>query len=210
MVYIRLDIVNKYQYQDSEYYKEIKILIPKDSEELEKDFEYLGLDYKNLNIQDTHIKECEIICKNDPDFSSNITDEINRLIVRASEAGYTTPFNDMKEFYKIIKDLEFEDREKLSAILEAKRGEIFNMKDAIKFASNINCFELIEAYDNEELGRRLVYNGEIDIEDLMEYADLDRLGEEYSDDKGMIKTEQGYLMQECDLRYGIEEEEEFE
>ena len=30
MVYIRLDIVNKYQYQESEDYKEIKILIPKD------------------------------------------------------------------------------------------------------------------------------------------------------------------------------------
>lgn len=206
MVFIRLDIVNKYQYQESEYYKEIKILIPKDSEDLEKDFEYLGLDYKNLNIQDTHIKECEIICKDDLAFSSNITDEINRLIVRASEIGYTTPFNDIKKFYEIIKDLCTEDRDKLLAILEAKKEKILNIKDAIKFANNINCFELIEAYDNEELGRRLVYNGEIDIEDLMEYADLDRLGEEYSDDKGMIKTEQGYLMQECDL----EEEEEFE
>ncbi len=210
MVYIRLDIVNKYQYQESEDYKEIKILIPKDSEELEKDFNYLGLDYKNLNIQDTHIKECEIICRDNPTFSSNITDEINRLIARASESGYTTPFNEMKKFHKIISNFCSEDRDKLLAILEAKREVISNMKDAIKFASNINCFELIEADNNEELGRRLVYNGEIDIEDLMEYADLDKLGEEYSDDKGMIKTEQGYLMQECDLRYSLEEEEEFE
>lgn len=210
MVYIRLDIVNKYQYQESEDYKEIKILIPKDSEELEKDFNYLGLDYKNLNIQDTHIKECEIICRDDPTFSSNITDEINRLIARASESGYTTPFNEMKKFHKIISNFCSEDRDKLLAILEAKREVISNMKDAIKFANNINCFELIEADNNEELGRRLVYNGEIDIEDLMEYADLDKLGEEYSDDKGMIKTEQGYLMQECDLRYSLEEEEEFE
>ena len=210
MVYIRLDIVNKYQYQESEDYKEIKILIPKDSEELEKDFNYLGLDYKNLNIQDTHIKECEIICRDDPTFSSNITDEINRLIARASESGYTTPFNEMKKFHKIISDFCSEDRDKLLAILEAKREVISNMKDAIKFASNINCFELIEADNNEELGRRLVYNGEIDIEDLMEYADLDKLGEEYSDYKGMVKTEQGYLMQECDLRYSLEEEEELE
>ena len=131
MVYIRLDIVNKYQYQESEDYKEIKILIPKDSEELEKDFEYLGLDYKNLNIQDTHIKECEIICKDDPEYSSNITDEINRLIERANDSGYTTPFNDMKEFYKTIKNFVSEDRDKLLAILEAKREQITNMKDAI-------------------------------------------------------------------------------
>jgi len=47
MIYIRIDIVNKVQYEESEYYKEIKILIPKDSEELEEDFEYLGLDYRN-------------------------------------------------------------------------------------------------------------------------------------------------------------------
>lgn len=213
MVYIRLDIVNKYQYQESEDYKEIKILIPKDSEELEKDFEYLGLDYKNLNIQDTHIKECEIICKDDPEYSSNITDEINRLIERANDSGYTTPFNDMKEFYKTIKNFVSEDRDKLLAILEAKREQITNMKDAIKFANNINCFELIDAYDNEELGRRLVYNGEIDIEDLMEYADLYKLGKEYSEDKNMIKTEQGYLSQEFDLKseeQEREEEEEFE
>ena len=206
MFYIRLDIVNKYQYQESEYYREIKILIPNESQELEKAFDYLGLDYKNLNIQDTHIKECEIICKDDPSFSANITDKINRLIARANEYGYTTPFEYMKKFYKVIKEVKIEDREKLLAILEAKQKEIVNITDAIKYASNINCFELIEANDNEELGRKLVYNGEIDIEDLMDYSDLDRLGEEYSIDKGIIKTEQGYLMQEKDL----EEEEEFE
>ena len=202
MVYIRLDIVNKEQYTETEYYKEIKILIPNDSE-------YLGLDYRNLGIQDTHIKECEFICKEDQKFSSKITDEVNRLIDRASNSGWTTPFNDMKKFHKIINNFCSEDRDKLLAILEAKRESISNIKDAIKFASNINCFELIEAYDNEELGRKLVYNGEIDIEDLMEYADLYRLGEEYSTDKGMVKTQQGYLMQEHDLRCR-EEEEEFE
>ena len=119
----------------------------------------------------------------------------------------------MKEFYKTIKNFVSEDRDKLLAILEAKREQITNMKDAIKFANNINCFELIDAYDNEEIGSRLVYNGEIDIEDLMEYADLYKLGKEYSEDKNMIKTEKGYLSQEFDLKseeQEREEEEEFE
>ena len=46
----------------------------------------------------------------------------------------------------------------------------------------------------------------------MEYADLDRLGEEYSEDKNMTRTEYGYLNQECDLKEYIlqEKEEEFE
>ena len=42
MVYIRLDIVNKEEYETSDVYREIKILIPRDSEDLERDFEYFG------------------------------------------------------------------------------------------------------------------------------------------------------------------------
>ena len=47
----------------------------------------------------------------------------------------------------------------------------------------------------------------------MEYADLYKLGKEYSEDKNMIKTEKGYLSQEFDLKseeQEREEEEEFE
>lgn len=209
-MYIRIDLVNKKQYEISDNYKEIKIIIPRDTEELKRDFSYLELDYDNLSIQDTHIKECEVICRDNPAFSAEMSGEINNIIVRASESGYTTPFNDMKEFYGKIKNLDIKDRDKLLAILEAKRENIENIRDAIKFADNINCFELIEAENTEELARNLIYNCEIDMEDLIDYADLDRLGEEYADDKGMIKTEQGFLMQESDLKCDLEKEEEFE
>ena len=37
-MYLRIDIVNKNQYETSENYKEVKILVPNDSIELEKDF----------------------------------------------------------------------------------------------------------------------------------------------------------------------------
>lgn len=137
MVYIRLDIVNKDEYEKSEIYREIKILIPRDSEDLERDFEYLGLDYRNLDIQDTHIKECEIICKDDPAFASSLSDELNLLIDRASDSGYTTPFNDMKEFHKLLNNIETIDRDKLLAILKTERERITNIKDVIKFTRNI-------------------------------------------------------------------------
>ncbi|MDO5555714.1 MAG: hypothetical protein Q4G09_03415 [Clostridia bacterium] len=209
-MYIRIDIVNKKQYEVSDNYKEVKIIIPKDIEELKKDFLYLGLDYDSLSIQDTHIKECDVICRDNPAFSAELSGEINNIIVRASESGYTTPFNDINKFYDLIKGFEKEEeRDKLLAILEAKRENIENIKDAIKFVENINCFELIEAENTEELARKLIYNGEIDMEDLIDYANLDRLGDEYADDKGMIKTEQGFLMQECDLKCDLEQEDEF-
>ena len=209
---VRIDIVNKKQYEESGIYKEIKIVIPRSSEELEKDFKYLDLEYKNNNIQDTHIKECEFIDYNDPNFSANISKIINNLIDRANNSGYTTPFQDMKKFYSIVKEIDSYERDKLLAILEVKKEQINNIKDAIKYAQNINCFNLTEAYDNEELARSLIYNGEIDIEDLMEYADLYRLGEEYSEDKNLTRTKYGYLNQESDLREDItkQKEEEFE
>ena len=47
MVYIRLDIVNKEEYETSDIYREIKILIPRDSEDLERDFEYCICQVKN-------------------------------------------------------------------------------------------------------------------------------------------------------------------
>lgn len=212
MLFIRIDMVNKKQYEESEIYKEIKIVIPRSSEELEKDFKYLDLEYENYTIQDTHIKECEFIDNKDPAFSASISKAMNDLIARSNDSGYTTPFQDMKKFYNITKKIDSYERDKLLAIFEVKKEQINNIKDAIKYAQNINCFNLTEAYDNEELARKLIYNGEIDIEDLMEYADLDRLGEEYSEDKNMTRTEYGYLNQECDLKEYIlqEKEEEFE
>jgi hypothetical protein len=213
MLYIRLDMVNKKQYEESMMYKNIKIIIPKPLEDLKKDFEYLDLDYENYTIQDTHIKECEFIDKESPAFSADISTAMNKLIARASDSGYTTPFQDMKKFYGIIKNFDYYERDKLLAIMEVKQEQITNIKDAIKFAQNINCFNLTEAYDNEELARRLIYEGEIDMEDLMDYADLERLGEEYSEDKNMIHTQYGFLNQECDFKEEIsqkEEDEEFE
>lgn len=210
MLFIRIDMVNKKQYEESEIYKEIKIVIPRSSEELEKDFKYLDLEYENYTIQDTHIKECEFIDNKDPAFSASISKAMNDLIARANDSGYTTPFQDIKKFYSIIKKLDLYERDKLLAVMEVKNEQINNIKDAIKYAQNINCFNLTEAYDNEELARKLIYNGEIDIEDLMEYADLDRLGEEYSKDKNMIRTEYGFLNQECDLKEYITQEKEVE
>lgn len=67
---------------------------------------------------------------------------------------------------------------------------------------------MIDAYNNEELAKRLVYDGTIDIEDLMEYADLERLGRDYAETKEIVKTQQGYLSQEFDFQKKAQEEEE--
>lgn len=212
MLIARIDMVNKKQYEESEIYKEIKIIIPRTSEELKKDFEYLDLDYENYTIQDTHIKECVFMDRDDEDFAVNISSYVNNIICKASKLGYTSPFPDIKNFFNMVRKFDKYEKDKILAILEVKEDEISNIKEIIKYAQNINCFNLTEAYDEQELGRRLVYEGEIDVEDLMEYSDMKRLGKEYAREKNMTRTQYGYLQQEKDLTNFIEKdnEEEFE
>lgn len=105
---------------------------------------YLGLNYNNLSIQDTHVLECKIIDTENLAFSDMMSTEISNIIARENDEGYTTPYQDIKRMFAIIKTLDSEDKYKLLAILKSKKEEISNIKDAIKFANNINCFELIE------------------------------------------------------------------
>lgn len=210
MFYIRLDIVNKKEYEElNKDYKEIKISFPKDSEELEKDFEYLGLDYKNLSLQDTHIKECAIICEEDPDFSVNVTGRLNRLISKASNQGYTTPFNDMEELYNLVYNIQPDDRDKLLAILEAEEEKIINIKDVLKYIKNLDRFYLDwESLSNEEYARNEIHLGELYMEDVLPYIDLETLGKDLIENRKARLTDYGVL---CRMDDGIANEniEEF-
>lgn len=210
MFYIRLDIVNKKEYEElNKDYKEIKISFPKDSEELEKDFEYLGLDYKNLSLQDTHIKECAIICEEDPDFSVNVTGRLNRLIAKASNQGYTTPFNDMEELYNLVYNIQPDDRDKLLAILEAEEEKIINIKDVLKYIKNLDRFYLDwESLSNEEYARNEIHLGELYMEDVLPYIDLETLGKDLIENRKARLTDYGVLFR-MDDEIANENVEEF-
>lgn len=217
MLSVRIDIVNEKQYEESLIYKEVKILIPREYKELKNDFQYLDLDYENLLIQDTHIIECEFIDRENSELLDELSKIINNLISKASELGYTTPFQEIKRFYDIVKEFDSEDRRKLLAIFEANTKNINSIKDAIIYSQNVNCFELIEVDNKEELARYLVHYGLIDYDDLMDYADMEKLGKDYAEDKNIIETQQGFLSQNNNFKYSFicgkekkEEEEESE
>ena len=120
-------MVNKKEYEESEIYKEIKIIIPRSREELEKDFEYLGLNYNKYTTQDTHIKECIFMDKEDEDFAVDISSYVNDMICKANRSGYTTPFKDIKKFYNIVKNFKEYDKYKILAIMEAEEDNIRNI-----------------------------------------------------------------------------------
>ena len=202
---MKIHIVNKYEYQENEDYREIVIKIPKESQKLEEDFEYLGLDYNNLSIQDTHILDCEVIDADDPQFSSSISLEISNIIARASDTGWTTPFQDIKNMFAIIKSLGNEERDKLLAVLELKKEQISNMRDAVKYGNNLDCFEFYNnIHYSESYAEKLIEDEEVGFEDIIDYVDLERMGNDYIQSNAGKFTEQGLIFENDSLSRRIE------
>ena len=215
---MKLNIVNNNEFEEKEDYREIVVRIPNETEKLERDFKYLGLDYNNLSTQDNHVLECEVFETLNPQFASTMSIEISNIIARADEYGYTTPFQDIKSMFNIIKSLNDEDRDKLLAVLEIKKDEIYNMKDAIKYGNNLDCFEYFNNIStNEEYIQELINRKEISLEDVVDYIDMKEMGKAYIYENDGVFTDQGLIFETRFIEentqntiYKKEEEEEFE
>lgn len=220
---MKLNIVNKHEYEEEDY-REIIIKIPKETEKLEIDFKYLGLDYNNLSIQDTHVLECKIIDTEDPHFSAVMTTEIFKIIDKAKDMGYTTTYQDVKEMFSKLKRLSTRGRDKLLAILEVKSEKIYNIHDAIECADSLEYFYFYNDINNEEeYGRKLIEDKKFELEEIIDYIDLKKLGRTYIDRENGTFTNQGLLFEEYNIDDYLqgtnckkevnnekEEEEEFE
>ena len=211
MLEIKLNVVNKREYQENRNYREIIIRLPKSEEELKKDFEYLGLDYKNLSIQDSHVLDCEVVDSNDPHFSGAISTKITNIIDRASASGWTTPYQDIKSMYAILTFLNENERDKFLSVLEFKREQISNMADAVKFGNNLNWFVFFNNVNTpEEYAEHLIRTRELGVEDIIDYIDLTRLGDNCMKSENAKLTEQGVIFEKDEVFKNYQEEEEFE
>lgn len=208
-MYMKLNLVNKREYEENRFYKEIVITIPKSFEELKKDFEYLGLDYENLSIQDSHITNVEVIDIDNPEYSNSMSRVFNNINVRGDESGYTTPFQDVKAIYSLINNLSAEEKEKLLAVLTSEKENIVNMNSAIKYIKHLNDYELdCESNSEEEYAENAINNGELDMDDIMDYIDLETLGNNLLDSRNSRITEYGVLTHIVDRQEELEDEEE--
>lgn len=215
MLEIKLNVVNKREYEENYNYREVIIRLPKSEEELKRDFEYLGLDYKNLSIKDSHILDCEVIVSDDPQFSGAISTELSNIIDRASDSGWTTPYQDIKSIYAILTFLNEDERDKLLAVLEFKREQISNMKDAVKYGNNLNCFEFHKnIHSAEEYAEKLIDDEDVNARDIIDYIDLERLGDDYYKSEEGVFTNQGLIFEreyiDRMIRNERDNEEEFE
>lgn len=199
---MKLNLVNKHEYEENEDYREIVIKIPKESEKFERDLKYLGLEYNNLSIQDTHILHCEVIDTDDPEFSKDISRRISDIIEVGSEKGYTTPYQDVKQMFSTINGLDREDKEKLLAVLEMKREEILNINDAVKYAKHLDNFTIYSDIEvPEDYARRIIEDGEVSIYDIIDYIDLFALGKDYCDGNGGKQTDYGLIIETESFSY---------
>lgn len=214
---MKLNVVNKYEYKENEDYREVIIKIPKETESLEIDFRYLGVDYNNLSINDTHVLKCKVIDTEDPFFSKVMTRELSDIIEKANKNGHTTPFQDIKKVFTIIKSINGEDKDKLLAVLEIKKEQIANMEDAVKYMKNLDCFEYYNNINtNEEYAQKLINNGDVSFDDVIDYINMEELGEAYINGNDGIFTNQGLIFETSPIKENAQnsiyknEEEEFE
>ena len=217
---MKLNIVNTSEYEKNEDYREIVIKIPAETEKLERDFRYLGLNYNNLSIQDTYVLECEVIDSADPEFSLTMSTIISNIIARANKDGSITTFQDMNSMFNIIKSIGEEDREKLLTVFEIKQEQICNMKVAIKYANSLEFFEYYDDISTcEEYAQKLIDDQEVNLEDVVDYINMEELGKAYINGRnGFFSDYKGLLIEKCPVEKYMkepiyrreEEEEEFE
>ena len=190
---MKLNIVNKYDYEKNEDYREIIIQIPKKEEELKKDFEYLGLDSKNLYVkQDIYVLNCEVIDTENPYFSSALTTEISKTIDKAKGTYYITLYEDISSMFYKLGCLSSKSKENLLAVLEKKREKIHGIRDIDECIMLLDFFELYDdVHDNEEYGLKLIKESEVELQDIIDYIDLEKVGEKYINDRNGIFTNQG-------------------
>lgn len=214
---MKLYIVNKLEYEQSDNYRECVIQIPEPKEKLESDFKYLGLDYNNLSIQDTHILDCKIIDVYSKKFSEAISEEVSNIINRASDLGYTTPYQDINKLFSILDTFDCkEKKDKLLAVLSTNQGQIANIKDMIEYANNLEKYNFLpNVKDLEDMGKYFFREVDFiqDLDILKKYINYEELAKDYIkglSEKEGIFTEYGYLTEIEEGKTEKIEEEEFE
>lgn len=197
---LKVEVVNKKEFEESSKYNKVIIFLPTTKEILKEKFERINLDYDNLSIHDTHISKCEIV-----NFKNEIlADRFNKLmkkeIEKFSENSYTTPFQEIELLCKEIKNFDNIKMQKFLALAEANNYKIDYIHDLTICAKLTDKYELLPDIKNlNDMGRYLVFEtGHFDeVSFLEDYIDYSKLAKDFTA-KGYTYngdfTEYGYLI----------------
>lgn len=214
---LKVEVVNKKEFEESEMYSKVIIYLPTDNEILKEKFKKINLDYDRLTIQDTHITKCELVNFEDGILLERFNSVMKYEIEKFSDNSYTTPFQKIELLCKEIKNFDNIKMQKFLALTEIKDNNINYIHDLIRCAKQTSNYELLpDVNDLSDMGKYLVNEtGHFDdISVLEEYIDYYKLAKDYTK-KGHIYngefTEYGYIMKkEFIENENIVEEEEVE
>ncbi len=213
MLEVKLNVVNKRDYEEKHNYREVVIKLPKTDSELRKDFEYLGLDYDNLSIQDTHIKSCKFIDKEkEHDSFCRIANvEIQSIINKGFKFGYTAPYQDVKQLYINFANMRLYERDKAISLIKLKSEEIKCIKDIFDELEKIEDFDYCVSVETaEEYLSNLIENDSITAKEIAKYIDVKEVGEALLNNVEHVFTEHGLLIENISVDKNLIDEEEFE
>lgn len=103
---LKIEVVNKKEFEESSMYSKVTIYLPESKERLEEKFKLIDLDYNNLTIQDTHITKCEIVNFDDEILSNRFNKMMEHKIEKFFKNSYLTPFQEMESLCKEIKSFD--------------------------------------------------------------------------------------------------------
>ena len=217
---LKVEVVNKKEFEESSNYNKIIIYLPATDEVLKEKFERVNLDFDRLTIQDTHITKCEIVNFEDYILAERFNKVMEYELDKFSNNSYTTPFQEIELLCKEIKKFDNIKMQKFLALEEIKDKNINYIHDLVECAKQISNYELLpNVNDLNDMGKYLVNEtGHFDdISFLKDYIDYYKLAKDYTR-KGYTYngefTEYGYIMKK-EFEENIEnkkesEEEEYE
>ena len=217
---LKVEVVNKKEFEESSNYNKIIIYLPATDEVLKEKFERVNLDFDRLTIQDTHITKCEIVNFEDYILAERFNKVMEYELDKFSNNSYTTPFQEIELLCKEIKKFDNIKMQKFLALEEIKDKNINYIHDLVECAKQISNYELLpNVNDLNDMGKYLVNEtGHFDdISFLKDYIDYYKLAKDYTREGCTYNgdfTAYGYIMKK-EFEENIEnkkesEEEEYE
>lgn len=213
---LKVEIVNKELYEEG-LNDPIMIYLPEEAERIREKFRRINLDYDNITLQDTHTIKCELLNNIDDELTRDFNKLMKNMIEKfEKEEGYTTPFQEIKNFCMEIQKLDNIGIKKFLMLVYLKQDKIKYINNLTQCAEDSKKYELLPDVRNQtEMGKYLVNEtGHFDEVGLLEdYIDYAKLANDYTK-RGCIYngifTKYGYLMEKENLEEEQESEEEFE
>lgn len=154
---LKVEVVNKKEFEESSNYSKIIIYFPATDEVLKEKFKRVNLDFDRLTIQDTHITKCEIVNFEDYILAERFNKVMEYELDKFSNNSYTTPFQEIELLCKEIKKFDNIKMQKFLALEEIKDKNINYIHDLVECAKQISNYELLpNVNDLNDMGKYLV------------------------------------------------------